>query len=96
MYVGAYRIEFLVPGSQSLKAKRSVVNGLKSRLAQLNLSVAEIEGQELWQRGVLGASAVSADPGYLDDLADRIESVCLREGRAQLLRVEVDVRPVEF
>ena len=45
MFVGSYRIELFFPESRSLKAKRSVLNRLKSRLSQLNLSVAEVDGQ---------------------------------------------------
>ncbi len=96
MFVGVYRIELLVPASRSLKAKRSVINSLKARLTQLNMAVAEVEGQDVWQRAVLGATAVGTDPGYLDDLADRIAQVVERDPRAQLLRVERDVRPATF
>lgn len=96
MYVGVYRIELHVPGSQSLKMKRSVVQSLRTRLAQLGVSVAEVEGQDLWQRAVLGVGAVSSDARWLDDLADRIEAVCLKERRATLLRVSRDVRPVDL
>jgi uncharacterized protein YlxP (DUF503 family) len=93
MFVGVYRIELHIPASRSLKAKRSVLNGLKTRLGQLNLSVAEVEGQDTWQRATLLVSAVSAQPGYLDDLVNTIETVVLREARAVLLRIERDVRP---
>ncbi len=93
MFVGVYRIELFLPESRSLKAKRSVLNRLKAHLIQLNLSVAEVEGQDLWQRSVLLAAAVSGDAVYLDDLVNKIESVVLREPRATLLRVGRDVRP---
>jgi len=95
MYVGVYRVELHLPAGRSLKDKRSVVQRLRSRLGRLNLSVAEIEDQDLWQSCVLGVSAVSSDPGYLDNLAGTIESVCLKDPRAQLLRVRPDVFPVE-
>ena len=95
MFVGVYRIELHFPASRSLKAKRSIMNSLKSRLAQLNVAVAEVEGQDLWQRAVIGVAAVSSDVGYLDDLPTRIESVILREPRATLLRMGREVRPVE-
>ena len=94
MYVGVYRIDLFLPESHSLKAKRSVLNGLKTRLGQMNLSVAEVEGQDLWQRSVLAAAAVSSDVTYLDDLPGKIESLVLRDPRASLLRVEKDVLPV--
>jgi uncharacterized protein YlxP (DUF503 family) len=96
VFVGVYRIELQVPESRSLKAKRSVTNSLKARLQkELGVSVAEVEGQDTWQHLVLAAAAVSADPGWLETLADRIEALCLREGRARLLRVGREVRPAD-
>jgi uncharacterized protein YlxP (DUF503 family) len=94
MFIGAYRIELFFPASRSLKAKRSVLNSLKTRLSHLNLAVAEVDGHDLWQRAVLGAAAVSADAKYLDDLPAKIEAVVRRESRASLLRLERDVRPM--
>ena len=94
MYVGAYRIELFIPASNNLKAKRSVVQSLKAKLAQLNVAVAEVDGQDLWQRAVLGVAAVSGEVSYLDDLPDRIDAIIRREPRAQLLRIDRDVRPV--
>jgi uncharacterized protein YlxP (DUF503 family) len=94
MFVGAYRIELFFPSSRSLKEKRSVLNRTKTRLAQLGLAVAEVDGQDLWQRSTLGAAAVSADPAYLDDLPGKITRTVERDSRASLLRVERDVRPV--
>jgi uncharacterized protein YlxP (DUF503 family) len=95
MFVGVYRLDLFFPASRSLKAKRSILNSLKSRLGNLGVSVAEVDGQDLWQRAVLGVAAVSADSTYLEDLAGKIEAVVVRESRATLLRLERDVRPVE-
>jgi uncharacterized protein YlxP (DUF503 family) len=96
MFVGVYRVDLFFPASQSLKAKRSILNSLKARLSNLGVAVSEVDGQDLWQRAELGVAAVSADATYLDDLADKIESVLVREPRATVLRLERIVRPVEF
>ena len=62
MIVGAALIEIHVHGSQSLKAKRGVVQSIKQRLRnRFNLAVAEVGGQDTWQRAVLGLSAVGSD-----------------------------------
>ena len=95
MFVGVYRIEIFIPASHSLKAKRSVIQSLKSRLGQLNLAVAEVDGQDLWQRASLGVAAVSSDIGWLDELPSKIEAVVLRDPRADLLRIDRDVRPFD-
>ena len=48
-------------GCQSLKDKRSVLLSLKAALRKLNLAVAEVEHQELWQRAGVAAVTVGAD-----------------------------------
>ena len=96
MFVGVYRLELFLPGSHSLKAKRSVIQGLKARLGDLRLAVAEVDGQDLWQRAAIGVAAVSADVAYLDGLPAKIEAVVRRDPRANLLRLDRDVRPIEF
>ena len=56
-----------IPGCSSLKEKRHVVQSLKDRLRnKFNVSVAEIDHQDTWQRATLAAVTVasrsSADP----------------------------------
>lgn len=49
-------------GCQSLKDKRSVLQSLKANLRRrLNLAVAEVEHQDLWQRGGLAAVAIAGE-----------------------------------
>jgi uncharacterized protein YlxP (DUF503 family) len=48
-------------GCQSLKEKRSVLHSLLARLRKLNLAVAEVEHQDLWQRAGIAAVTVSSD-----------------------------------
>ena len=50
-----------MPWSRSLKDKRRVVKSLKDRLrGRHNISLAEVDGQDLWQRAVLGIAAVGS------------------------------------
>lgn len=54
--------ELHLPAAQSLKDKRAVVKGLKDRLHhRFNVSVAETDHHDLWQRAELAASVVSTD-----------------------------------
>ncbi len=56
--VGLLSIEIHVPGARSLKDKRTVLRSVKDRLRRLNVSVAEVDHQNLWQRCRLGIAAV--------------------------------------
>ena len=66
MIVGAAVVELHVHGSQSLKEKRGVVRSVVQRLRnRFNVSVAEIGGQDTWQRAVLGIAATGNDRSYV-------------------------------
>ena len=59
--IGVLTLELRLEGSHSLKEKRHVVQSLKDRLRhKFNVSVAEIDHQDLWQRATLSAVTVSS------------------------------------
>jgi uncharacterized protein YlxP (DUF503 family) len=61
MTVALLSLECYLPMSQSLKDKRMVVRRLKDRLRALNVAVAEVAHQDLWQRAGLGVVTVATD-----------------------------------
>jgi uncharacterized protein YlxP (DUF503 family) len=55
-----------------LKDKRQVLLSLKDRLREkFNLSVAEVDGQDLWQKAVLGLACVANEGRYVNRLLDQ-------------------------
>jgi hypothetical protein len=92
MVVGAARVELHVHGSQSLKEKRGVVRSITQRLRnRFNVSVAEVGGQDTWQRVVIGlAVAANEAPTARKRLEDAIEFI---EGLhlAEVLDQEVEI-----
>ena len=72
MIVGAAVVELHVHGSQSLKEKRGVVRSVVQRVRnRFNVSVAEIGGQDTWQRAVLGIATTGNDRTQVRDLLRR-------------------------
>jgi uncharacterized protein len=63
-------------GCHSLKDKRSILQALKAELRRkLNVSVAEVEHQDLWQRAALACAAVGSDRRVVEETlraADRL------------------------
>jgi uncharacterized protein len=74
--VGLITWELHLVACQSLKDKRAVLKSLKDRLHnQFNVSVAETDHHDLWQRAELTASVVSTDRRHADEVlrhADRL------------------------
>ncbi len=87
MIVGAALVELHVHGSRSLKQKRGVVRSITQRVRdRFNVSVAEVGGQDTWQRAVLGISAAGCEAARvrrsLEGVVDFIEGLHLAEVRA--------------
>ncbi len=75
MHVGVCRLSLHLPSAQSLKAKRGVSRSLAARIRnQFNVSVAEVEDNDLWQRLTLGVACVSNDAAYAQELLSRVVS----------------------
>ena len=86
MIVGLCRIDVFLPESRSLKAKRQVIKGLKDRIRnRFNVSVAEVEHQELWQRATLGLAMVSEEKGYVDRTLQQVLNLVQAEPRLLVL-----------
>jgi hypothetical protein len=73
MLIGTLRVEFRLHGIFSKKAKRSVAASYKQKLRnKFNVSVAEIEDQELLSSLVLGIVTVSNDAKYVSSVMNKI------------------------
>jgi uncharacterized protein YlxP (DUF503 family) len=67
-------LELRIEGAHSLKDKRQAVRSLKDRLRNsFNVSVAEIEATDLWQRATIGVVSISDSRDYLEGLMNNVE-----------------------
>lgn len=72
--VGVIIFELRLEESHSLKDKRHFVKSLKDRLrSKYNVSVAEIDYQDLWQRGLVAAVTVSSDQARAEQILQNVE-----------------------
>jgi uncharacterized protein len=75
MTIALLSLELFLPMSQSLKDKRMVLRRLKDRLGSLNIAVAEVAHQDLWQRAGLGVVTIATS----DEMAEKMLSSALQE-----------------
>jgi uncharacterized protein len=72
--IGVLTLEIRVENSHSLKEKRHVVKSLKERLRhKFNVSVAEIEYQDLWQRALVAAVTIASDKAHGERVLQTVE-----------------------
>ncbi len=95
MNVGICRIELRLPENQSLKGKRRVIKSIIARLQnKYNVSVAEVDNQNLWQLATLGIACVSNHRRHADEtLSSVVKFVAQNYPDLELLSSEIEVFP---
>lgn len=91
MLVGTLLIEVHVPGAVSLKDKRQVVKGMIKKVQhRFNVSIAEINNENLWQRACIAVAMVGSSREHIE----RQLQLCLNymdaEPRWNVTRVDKD------
>lgn len=85
-----------LPDNLSLKGKRQVVKSLTSRLKnRFNVSVAEVEDNDLWQLATIGVSFVSNDKRFTNEvLSKAAEFVVNGQGDYEMIDYEIEILAV--
>ena len=90
--VGLCTVELFIPESQSLKDKRQVLLSLKDRLREkFNLSVAEVDGQDLWQKAVLGFACVANEGRYVNQVLDQALNVIRSVPAVEIIQSRIEL-----
>jgi uncharacterized protein YlxP (DUF503 family) len=67
MVIGLLTLDLHFPGARSLKDKRQALRSLETRIRnRFNVSVAEVEHQDLWQRARVAVVGVNTDHVHLE------------------------------
>ncbi len=73
MKIGILVIELYLSQSGSLKQKRFILQKIKDRLRnKFNISIAEVDFQDKWQRSVIGISCIYNNEKMINSTFDRI------------------------
>ncbi|MDF0664704.1 MAG: DUF503 domain-containing protein [Nitrospira sp.] len=92
MVVGVCTVELFISGSQSLKDKRQVIHGLKDRLrGRFNLSVAEVDAQDLWQKAVFGMACVSNEGSHANQVLEQALNVIKSMPEVEVVRTQLEL-----
>jgi uncharacterized protein YlxP (DUF503 family) len=90
MLVALERFDLRIPGCGSLKEKRHVVKTLTAGIRnKFNVSVAEVDHHDLWQRTTIAVSAVSAQSYHVRKVMHEVEKFVGRYGRVEIIESEL-------
>ena len=92
MVVGSLIFDLQIMGSQSLKEKRQVIRSLRDRVkGKFNVSIAEVDNQDLLQRATLGVAVVSGDGKQVREILDKVQRLVEQDFRLSVLNAEVNL-----
>lgn len=92
MLVALQRFDLRIRESHSLKQKRHVVKSLTAAIRQrFNVSVSEVDHQDLWQRATIAVASVAGQEHHLRQVASEIRGFVDTWPAVEVLEVEVTV-----
>jgi hypothetical protein len=92
MFIGVCTIEMHIPESGSLKTKRHSLKSLKDRIrSRFNVSVAEVDHNDLWQKASLAVAAVSNDKSHLNQTLDHVLNMVRSVPEVNLLDYQIEI-----
>jgi len=92
LVIGLLTLELHFPGARSLKDKRQVLRGLVGRIRKrFNVSVAEVEHQDLWQRARVAVVSVNTDHGHLEATLQSVAGEAASTRDAELVDQQTEV-----
>lgn len=90
--VGVLKLTLFLPENHSLKGKRGVIKKIKARVANtFNVSIAESDAHDLWQRAVLGVCKIGTDVSHVDGTLRHVVRFIEDMQVAQLGEEEIEI-----
>lgn len=91
MIVGILTVELFLGEAGSLKEKRKHLKSLLARLRnRYNVSVAEVDRQDNWQRATVGVAAVSNQTTHIDQILQEVVNFIAAQGDLEILHYELE------
>jgi uncharacterized protein YlxP (DUF503 family) len=91
--VGICRVELCIPDNDSLKGKRQVLRSIKDKVRnKFNVSIAEVDGQDLWQQAILGISCVSTSVSHANEVLSKVINLIDQNYDSFIVDYEMDIR----
>ena len=93
MHVGICTLYLRLLEGRSLKEKRRVVKSIKDRIrAKFNVSVAEIDELDKWQRATLGVASVSNDSRFTNSVLSSVVNFVDGINTVELVDYEIEIQ----
>jgi len=96
MNVGMCKINLRLPENLSLKGKRQVLKSITSRVRnKFNVSVAEVDNNDLWQLATIGICCVSNENRHANEVLSKVVDFVINSRfEVEILDYEIEILPI--
>ncbi|MBI4698085.1 MAG: DUF503 domain-containing protein [Nitrospirae bacterium] len=92
MIVGLLTLDLHIHESHSLKEKRFVIKSLIDRIKnKFNVSVAEVDANDLWQRCVIGIAYISNETVMVNRVFEQIKNLVISVHSVELINANMEL-----
>ncbi len=92
MVVGIAKVEIFFPEPNSLKSKRQILNAIIQKIESQfkKVSLAEVDGQDFWQKTTIGISIVGKNKKIVDKKITSILNFLQNDARLEIIKAEIE------
>ena len=96
MNVGICQIELRLAGNHSLKGKRRIIKPIVTQVKnRYEVSIAEVDHLNQWQRATLGLACVSKDAQHTDEVLSKVINF-IGNGRFEIEILDYSIEIIPF
>ncbi len=91
MVIGTVQLEIRFYNPQSLKEKRMILKSLVTRVRnQFNVSIAEIDGMDLWQSSSLAVAAVGLETKRVNQILSHVMDFVRSDRQLEVIKEQME------
>ncbi|MTI81958.1 MAG: DUF503 domain-containing protein [Firmicutes bacterium] len=92
MVVGTLEIELFLGEASTLKEKRRVLKSIIDRVkSKFNVSIAEVDMQDMWQRSMLGVACISNQTSHAQSILNNVANFIEYQGNAEVISIHTEI-----
>jgi len=92
MVIGVLHMQLAIRDANSLKDKRRVLKSLRDRIRnEFNVSISEVDGQDLRQSATLAVALVTGRSTFADQVLAKVVTRVRRTPGAELVHYETEI-----
>lgn len=93
MIIGVASVKLYAPWVHSLKEKRMVVKSIVSKVQhKFNISISEIDAQDIHQTIILGIACVTDTTKFADSIIDGVITFIESHTEAEIIEIDREIR----